>query len=45
MTGLVLGFGVQTSLEELRKHAVYQRRLLDQAVRLVAPGGILVYST
>jgi len=35
----------QVSLIELRKHGVYQRRLLDAAAQLVKPGGVLVYST
>jgi methyltransferase NSUN6 len=33
------------TMEELRSSALYQRRLLDQAVRLVRPGGTLVFST
>ena len=33
------------SVEELHRTAQYQRRLLDTAVKLVAPGGTLVYST
>ena len=33
------------SLKELRSTASYQRRLLDQAVQLVKPGGTLVFST
>ena len=33
------------SVEELNRTAQYQRRLLDAAVKLVAPGGTLVYST
>eukprot|EP00897_Mesotaenium_endlicherianum_P005071 jgi/Mesen1/4592/ME000232S03853 len=38
-------FAGQVTLEDLRSNAVYQRRLLDQAVQLVKPGGVLVYST
>ncbi|CAI5465095.1 unnamed protein product [Closterium sp. Yama58-4] len=38
-------FAANVSLGELRKNAVYQRRLIDAAVRLVKPGGTLVYST
>lgn len=33
------------TLSELRSHASYQRRLLDSAVRLLRPGGFLVFST
>eukprot|EP00959_Pyramimonas_sp_CCMP1952_P149443 3127194-Pyramimonas_sp.AAC.1 len=29
----------------MKQHGVYARRLLDQAVALLAPGGALVYST
>lgn len=36
---------LQETLESLRKNATYQRRLFDQAVKLVCPGGIIVYST
>jgi len=36
--------GLET-LDGLRQHANYQRRLMDQAVQLVRPGGTLVYST
>jgi 16S rRNA C967 or C1407 C5-methylase (RsmB/RsmF family) len=38
-------FAGQETLESLRKHSNYQRRMLDQAVQLVRPGGTLVYST
>ncbi|KAJ7563859.1 hypothetical protein O6H91_03G128600 [Diphasiastrum complanatum] len=33
------------TLEGLRRHGAYQRKLFDQAVQLVRPGGVLVYST
>ncbi|PIN11510.1 tRNA and rRNA cytosine-C5-methylase (nucleolar protein NOL1/NOP2) [Handroanthus impetiginosus] len=33
------------TVESLRTHAKYQRRMFDQAVQLVRPGGVLVYST
>ncbi|KAL6557400.1 hypothetical protein OROMI_017750 [Orobanche minor] len=32
-------------MESLRCHAKYQRRMFDQAVQLVRPGGVIVYST
>ncbi|RRT77899.1 hypothetical protein B296_00011763 [Ensete ventricosum] len=32
-------------MESLRNHGKYQRRMFDQAVRLVRPGGVIVYST
>lgn len=35
----------QETIESLRKHAIYQRRMFDQAVQLVRPGGVIVYST
>ncbi|VAI90029.1 unnamed protein product [Triticum turgidum subsp. durum] len=38
-------FAGEETLESLRKNATYQRRLFDQAVKLVRPGGIIVYST
>eukprot|EP00850_Spirogloea_muscicola_P005372 SM000024S07834 [mRNA] locus=s24:880544:884052:+ [translate_table: standard] len=38
-------FAGDCTLEELRMASMYQRRLLDQAVQLVAPGGTFVYST
>eukprot|EP00850_Spirogloea_muscicola_P002253 SM000008S22342 [mRNA] locus=s8:1135794:1139339:- [translate_table: standard] len=43
--GMVALDGHQCTLEELRMASMYQRRLLDQAVQLVAPGGTFVYST
>ncbi|KAI5084594.1 hypothetical protein GOP47_0000763 [Adiantum capillus-veneris] len=36
--------GLET-IEGLRRHAIYQKRLFDQAVQLCRPGGIIVYST
>ncbi|KAL2530618.1 NOL1/NOP2/sun family protein [Forsythia ovata] len=33
------------TVESLRTHAMYQRRMFDQAVQLVRPGGVIVYST
>ncbi|CAN6453050.1 unnamed protein product [Victoria cruziana] len=38
-------FAGEESLESLRNHGKYQRRMFDQAVRLVRPGGVIVYST
>ncbi|RDX77327.1 putative methyltransferase NSUN6, partial [Mucuna pruriens] len=38
-------FAGQETIESLRSHAKYQRRMFDQAVQLVRPGGIIVYST
>ncbi|KAG6542737.1 hypothetical protein Mapa_015812 [Marchantia paleacea] len=38
-------FAGEETLETLRQHSCYQRKLLDQAVQLVRPGGTLVYST
>lgn len=38
-------FAGEESIESLRKHAKYQRKMFDQAVQLVRPGGTLVYST
>ncbi|KAL8474008.1 hypothetical protein ACS0TY_030043 [Phlomoides rotata] len=38
-------FAGEDTVESLRTHAKYQRRMLDQAVQLVRPGGVLVYST
>ncbi|KAH0983749.1 hypothetical protein GBA52_010926 [Prunus armeniaca] len=35
----------EETIESLRKHAIYQRRMFDQAVQLVRPGGVIVYST
>lgn len=38
-------FAGEETLESLRGHGRYQRRMLDQAVQLVRSGGIIVYST
>ncbi|KAM5580084.1 rRNA (cytosine-C(5))-methyltransferase NOP2C [Rosa sericea] len=38
-------FAGEETVESLRKHAKYQRKMFDQAVQLVRPGGVLVYST
>lgn len=38
-------FFLQETVESLRSHAMYQRKMFDQAVQLVRPGGVLVYST
>lgn len=38
-------FAGEETIESLRHHATYQRRLFDQAIQLVRPGGVIVYST
>ncbi|KQJ96231.1 hypothetical protein BRADI_3g21700v3 [Brachypodium distachyon] len=38
-------FAGEETLESLRKNATYQKRMFDQAVQLVRPGGVIVYST
>ncbi|KAL6842443.1 hypothetical protein ACP4OV_027678 [Aristida adscensionis] len=38
-------FAGEETLESLKNHARYQRRMFDQAVKLVRPGGVIVYST
>ncbi|XP_075674114.1 rRNA (cytosine-C(5))-methyltransferase NOP2C isoform X3 [Castanea sativa] len=38
-------FAGEDTIESLRNHATYQRRMFDQAVQLARPGGIIVYST
>ncbi|GAB2284905.1 hypothetical protein Dimus_019358 [Dionaea muscipula] len=38
-------FAGEETLESLRSHGKYQRRMFDQAVQLVRPGGVIVYST
>eukprot|EP00271_Cylindrocystis_brebissonii_P019746 TRINITY_DN6197_c0_g1_i1.p1 TRINITY_DN6197_c0_g1~~TRINITY_DN6197_c0_g1_i1.p1 ORF type:complete len:467 (+),score=45.68 TRINITY_DN6197_c0_g1_i1:200-1402(+) len=38
-------FAAEITLEDLRMTSVYQRRLMDEAVQLVKPGGVVVYST
>ncbi|TVU06738.1 hypothetical protein EJB05_49966 [Eragrostis curvula] len=38
-------FAGEETLESLKNHATYQRRMFDQAVKLVRPGGVILYST
>ncbi|KAL3502535.1 hypothetical protein ACH5RR_036984 [Cinchona calisaya] len=38
-------FAGEETVESLRNHAKYQKRMFDQAVQLVRPGGVIVYST
>ncbi|WOL14543.1 methyltransferase NSUN6 isoform X1 [Canna indica] len=38
-------FAGEETMESLINHGKYQRRMFDQAVRLVRPGGVIVYST
>ncbi|KAL1560940.1 rRNA (cytosine-C(5))-methyltransferase nop2c, variant 2 [Salvia divinorum] len=38
-------FSGEDTMESLQSHAKYQRRMFDQAVQLVRPGGVIVYST
>ncbi|XP_065881302.1 rRNA (cytosine-C(5))-methyltransferase NOP2C [Euphorbia lathyris] len=38
-------FAGEETVESLRNHAKYQRRMFDQAVKLVRAGGVIVYST
>ncbi|KAF7833494.1 putative methyltransferase NSUN6 [Senna tora] len=38
-------FAGEETIESLRTHARYQRRMFDQAVQLARPGGVIVYST
>ncbi|KAF2290357.1 hypothetical protein GH714_012081 [Hevea brasiliensis] len=38
-------FAGEETVGSLRNHAKYQRRMFDQAVKLVRPGGVIVYST
>nr|CAB3480789.1 unnamed protein product [Digitaria exilis] len=38
-------FAGEETLQSLKTHARYQRRMFDQAVKLVRPGGVIVYST
>lgn len=38
-------FAGEETIESLRNHAKYQRKMFDQAVQLVRPGGVIVYST
>jgi 16S rRNA C967 or C1407 C5-methylase (RsmB/RsmF family) len=36
---------VHKNLHDLEKHALYQRKFIDQAVKLLKPGGYMTYST
>ncbi|XP_006357689.1 putative methyltransferase NSUN6 [Solanum tuberosum] len=38
-------FAGEDTIDSLRSNARYQRRMFDQAVQLVRPGGVIVYST
>ncbi|PKI31348.1 hypothetical protein CRG98_048274 [Punica granatum] len=38
-------FSAEETVESLRNRAKYQQRMFDQAVQLVRPGGVIVYST
>lgn len=38
-------FVAQNSLKELKKHSEYQRKFVNQAVRLLKVGGYMTYST
>ncbi|KAL5989974.1 hypothetical protein ACLOJK_010869 [Asimina triloba] len=38
-------FAGEETIESLRNHGRYQRRMFDQAVKLVRSGGVIVYST
>ncbi|KAJ7965058.1 NOL1/NOP2/sun family protein [Quillaja saponaria] len=38
-------FAGEETIESLRKHAKYQRKMFDQVVQLARPGGVIVYST
>lgn len=38
-------FAGEETIESLRRHGMYQKRMFDQAVQLVRPGGVIVYST
>lgn len=38
-------FAGEETIQSLRKHANYQRKMFDQAVQLARPGGVIVYST
>ncbi|XP_011044755.1 PREDICTED: putative methyltransferase NSUN6 isoform X2 [Populus euphratica] len=38
-------FAGEETIDSLKRHATYQRRMFDQAVKLVRPGGVIVYST
>ncbi|MED6149548.1 rRNA (cytosine-C(5))-methyltransferase nop2c [Stylosanthes scabra] len=38
-------FAGEETVDSLRNHGKYQRRMFDQAVQLARPGGVIVYST
>lgn len=38
-------FAGEETLKSLRSHKQYQKKMFDQAVQLVRPGGVIVYST
>lgn len=38
-------FAGEETMESLKKHGKYQKKMFDQAIHLVRPGGTLVYST
>ncbi|KAI3968244.1 hypothetical protein MKX01_018547 [Papaver californicum] len=38
-------FAGEETMESLKKHGKYQKKMFDQAIQLVRPGGTLVYST
>ncbi|KAK9088312.1 hypothetical protein Scep_027394 [Stephania cephalantha] len=38
-------FAGEETVESLRNHGKYQRKMFDQAIQLVRPGGVIVYST
>lgn len=38
-------FAAEETIESLQHDAKYQRKMFDQAVQLVRPGGVMVYST
>ncbi|KAJ4809504.1 S-adenosyl-L-methionine-dependent methyltransferases superfamily protein [Rhynchospora pubera] len=38
-------FAAEETVDSLRRHGTYQRRMFDRAVQLVRPGGVIVYST
>ncbi|KAF3336646.1 putative methyltransferase NSUN6 isoform X2 [Carex littledalei] len=38
-------FAAEETIDSLRRHGTYQKRMFDRAVQLVRPGGVIVYST
>ncbi|XP_059452670.1 rRNA (cytosine-C(5))-methyltransferase NOP2C [Corylus avellana] len=38
-------FAGEETIQSLRSHAKYQRKMFDQAIQLARPGGVIVYST